>query len=90
MKARAPFAGGPHSPEILEVTPMTISVAGGPISVRGRWFKDGTEVRVGGVSATLVVVVSSTLLTCIAPVLAVGFHVLEVAGVSGPTMEYTL
>lgn len=69
---------------------MTLTVAGGPVSVRGRWFRDGMSVDVGGQAASLVVVINSTLLTCVAPVLAVGFHVLRVAGVTGPTMEYTL
>lgn len=48
------------------------------------------SVDIGGQAASLVVVINSTLPTCVAPVLSVGFHVLRVAGVTGPQMEYTL
>jgi formylglycine-generating enzyme required for sulfatase activity len=59
---------GTCRPAIESISPSEGSVAGGtPITVQGRFFLGATSLRIGGVAATDLVVVSSTLLTAVTP-----------------------
>ena len=79
-----------QNPVAVSVEPETVLPAGGAITVHGRGFRAGVSVKVGGVAATLVVVVTSRLLTCVAPVMGVGSYTVSVDDVAGPMLEYSV
>lgn len=86
----SPQGSGVRPVSVSGVIPGSVTVAGGPISVVGQNFPDGASVTVGGLACTVVVVVTSQLITCVAPVLAVGLWPIIVAGALGPNLEVTL
>ena len=76
--AALPFGGNwipiaAFLPKVLAVTPSAGTSAGGDfITILGSGFDDGATVQIGGVSATGVVILDSTVITCLSGAHAVG------------------
>lgn len=77
-------------PVVTLLEPTSMLPAGGALTIHGHGFRAGVSVTVGGIAATAVVVVTTKLLTCIAPALSVGFYPVVVGGVTGPDLEYSV
>jgi len=60
------------APTFVSVTPSTVDLAGGSVTIIGTDFVVGAGVTIGGVAAGDVVVVSPTEITCTVPVLSAG------------------
>lgn len=83
----------PPAPTISSVSPASGSTAGGTaITINGNNFAFGTNVSIGGVSASNVVIVSKTRITCTTPsgsAGAVNVEVMNTAGTATRENGYT-
>lgn len=76
-------------PHVTYVQPISGSASGGtPVNINGMNFPTTVSVLFGGVAATDVVVVSSTLITAVTPVGIPGMTVVTVNGVGGEAFYY--
>lgn len=76
--------GGPPPPGITSVSPNTVSNAGGTtVTIIGKDFVNGSTVKIAGISATSVVFVNATTLTCVTPADGLGWMTVEVTNPSG-------
>ncbi len=76
-------------PHVTYVQPISGSASGGtPVNINGMNFPTTVSVLFGGVAATDVVVVSSTLITAVTPVGVPGMTVVTVNGIGGEAFYY--
>lgn len=72
-------APGATPATLTSLTPTSGSAGGGtPVTLTGTLFTGATDVKFGGVSATSIVVVNSTTITCVTPAHAAGAVTVQV------------
>lgn len=74
----------PPAPTVTSVSPAAGGLDGGtPVTIEGTGFSSDTTVDIGGAAATSVVVVSSTVLTCVTPARTAGAKTVTVTNTAG-------
>jgi IPT/TIG domain len=82
--AMVALAFGAAAPTVLGVSPSSGPTAGGtPVTITGTGFLSGATVSFGGSAATSVVIVSSTVITCLTPAHAAGPVTVSVTDANG-------
>lgn len=74
----------PPAPTVTSVSPAAGGLDGGtPVTIEGTGFSSDTTVDIGGAAATSVVIVSSTVLTCVTPARTAGAKTVTVTNSAG-------
>lgn len=77
----------PPAPGLTAVSPNLVTSAGGTsVTITGSNFVSGATVKIAGISASSVVFVNSTTITCITPANGLGYVNVEVTNPSGQTV----
>jgi IPT/TIG domain len=72
-----------ETPDVDSIAPASLDLAGGAVTITGTNFQAGATVTIGGTAATSVVVVSSTEITCVAPIKTAGAKDVVVTNADG-------